>query len=63
MDGAIPQHRTPNEVAPRMAMSEYTVRKLCRQGKMPGAVKIGGRWKIDPAKTLALSQTAGPPKA
>ena len=33
-----------------LSISEYSVRKLARNGKIPGATKVGGVWRFDPDK-------------
>jgi excisionase family DNA binding protein len=38
---------TLQEVCVWLQYTEQTVKKLCREGKIPG-VKIGGRWRFDP---------------
>lgn len=37
---------TPEELAERLGVTKATIQKKCRQGKYPGAVKVGGKWKI-----------------
>ena len=37
---------TVDEVAEALKLHPYTVRRLCREGKMPG-FKIGGQWRFD----------------
>lgn len=37
---------TPAEVVEITQISEFTVLRLCREGKLPGAKKIGGQWRI-----------------
>lgn len=34
------------EVATLLRLSPYTVRQMARQGKLPGARKIGGEWRF-----------------
>lgn len=40
---------TPEEVAEYYRVSVETIRRLCNQGKIPGAKQIGRQWRI-PAK-------------
>jgi excisionase family DNA binding protein len=42
---------TAEEVADYYRVSADTIRKLCRDGKIPGAKQIGRQWRI-PAKFL-----------
>ena len=37
---------TVEEVAEALKLHPYTVRRLCREGKIPG-FKIGGQWRFD----------------
>ena len=36
---------TIDEVAEALKLHPYTVRRLCREGKIPG-VKFGGQWRF-----------------
>jgi excisionase family DNA binding protein len=36
---------TINEVAESLKLHPYTVRRLCREGRIPG-VKFGGQWRF-----------------
>ncbi len=38
---------TPEEVADMFGFHEESVRRLCRQGKLPAA-KVGRKWLFDP---------------
>lgn len=38
---------TPEDVAVLVGMHVETVRKMCRQGRMPGA-KVGREWRFSP---------------
>lgn len=49
---------TPAEAAPLLRLHEVTVRRLLRQGKLPG-VKTGREWRIS-AATLHDFLTAPP---
>ena len=35
------------EVSALLRVSERTVYDLCRSGKLAGAVKIGGQWRVE----------------
>ena len=37
---------TTDEVAQALKLHPYTVRRLCREGKVP-AFKFGGQWRFD----------------
>lgn len=37
---------TPYELAKKLGVTEATIQKQCREGLHPGAVKVGGKWKI-----------------
>lgn len=37
---------TPEELAEKLGYTKATIQKQCRQGLHPGAVKVGGKWKI-----------------
>lgn len=37
---------TPEELAEKLGCTKATIQKRCRQGVYPGAVKVGGKWKI-----------------
>lgn len=37
---------TPEELAEKLGVTKATIQRKCRQGKYPGAVKVGGKWKI-----------------
>jgi len=37
---------TTHEVADELRIPEPTIRKHCRKGQLPGAVRIGKTWRI-----------------
>ena len=37
---------SPEEAAKVFSLQPETIRRLCRDGKIPGARKIGGVWRI-----------------
>jgi excisionase family DNA binding protein len=37
---------TSQEVAEALRVPETRIRKLCREGRMPGALRIGKSWRI-----------------
>ena len=50
---------TPEQAAPMLGLSEDAVRRLCKQGRIKGAMSLSGRWLI-PSPPVRL---AGPRKA
>lgn len=42
------RYLTPEDVAALVGMHVETVRKMCRQGRIPGA-KVGREWRFSPA--------------
>lgn len=38
---------TPRQFADAVQLNERTVRRLANEGKLPGAYRIGGQWRID----------------
>lgn len=43
---------TLKEVCDMLKLSDRMVYDLCRQGRLPGAAKVGGRWRVDRQKLL-----------
>ena len=43
------KYLTIQQVCDLLQLGERTVYDLCRQGKLPGAAKVGGSWRVDPA--------------
>lgn len=37
---------TAEKLAEKLGVTKATIQKQCRQGLHPGAVKVGGKWKI-----------------
>ena len=46
---------TIEEVAEALRLHPYTVRRLCREGKVPG-FKFGGQWRFKKADIDALNE-------
>ncbi len=48
---------TTHEVASELRIPEPTIRKHCRKGQLPGAVRIGKTWRIpsDYARKLTIA--------
>jgi excisionase family DNA binding protein len=40
------EYYTPEEVADYYRVDPATIRRLCRDGKIPGAKQIGRQWRI-----------------
>jgi excisionase family DNA binding protein len=38
---------TPPEVAARLSVSRSTLYRLLEAGLLPGAVRVGGQWRVD----------------
>lgn len=53
-----PAYLTPSQAAGRLGVSVGSVRAWVRQGRMRGAVHLGGRWRI-PAETVERVRTHG----
>jgi excisionase family DNA binding protein len=37
---------SPEEVAEYYDVTAETIRRLCREGKIPGAIQVGKQWRI-----------------
>ena len=55
----VPEYITLQEVCDLVKLSDRKVYDLCRQGKLVGATKIGGRWRVDKEKLLAWLEAGG----
>lgn len=47
------------EVCEMLKLGERTVYDLCRQGKLPGAAKIGGQWRVNADELSAWLKAGG----
>lgn len=47
---------SPEEIADYYAVSPETIRRMCREGQIPGAIQIGRQWRI-PAEYVERNQT------
>jgi len=56
---AKPEFHTVAELAARLRLSERTAYDLVRQGRIPGAVKVGGQWRIRAAPLDAWLEAGG----
>lgn len=50
------RYETTKEHAFRMGVDESTVRRWCETGKMPGAYRVGSRWRIKPDRANRASE-------
>ena len=50
---------TIKEVATLLKISERTVYAMAKEGRLPGAVKVGGSWRVMSAKLLAWLDAGG----
>ena len=50
---------TIEEVCALLKLSDRTIYDLCRKGKLPGAAKVGGVWRVDQSKLTAWLQAGG----
>ena len=46
MPEAVPEFLTVPEVAVKLRIAERTTYDLVRQGRIPGAAKVGGQWRV-----------------
>jgi len=45
----VPDYLTLQEAATLLRIGERTAYTRCRSGQLPGAAKVGGRWRVDRA--------------
>lgn len=50
---------TINEAAALLKLSDRTVYEMLRGGRLPGAAKVSGKWRIDKRKLLAWLAKGG----
>ena len=55
----MPNYLTISEAARLLKLSERTVYDLCRQGRLAGAAKVGGQWRLDEDKLIAWMAGGG----
>jgi excisionase family DNA binding protein len=51
---------SPEEVAEYYDVSPETIRRMCRDGQIPGAIQIGRQWRI-PREYLQRTKTIPKP--
>ncbi len=54
-----PDYLTTEEVCALLKLSDRTVYDLCRKGKLPGAAKVGGVWRVERAVLVAWLKAGG----
>ena len=59
-----PEYLTLQEAAALLRIGERTAYTRCRSGQLPGAAKVGGRWRVDRATLESWLRRGGdaPPK-
>lgn len=45
----MPEYLTLQEVADLLRISERTAYTRCREGQLPGAAKVAGKWRVERA--------------
>ena len=50
---------TIKEVAALLKISERTVYAMAKEGRLPGAVKVGGSWRVLRAKLMGWLEAGG----
>ena len=55
----MPEYITLQEVCDLVKLSDRTVYALCRSGRLVGAAKVAGRWRVDKEKLLAWLEAGG----
>lgn len=52
---------TIREVCAILRIGERTVYELCRAGRLPGAIKVGGQWRVHRERLLNWVEHGGEP--
>lgn len=60
LDPAAAELLSPKEAAARLGLHEKTVVRMAREGRLPGALKVGREWRF-PADGLAPLPAVGVP--
>lgn len=55
----MPEYMTIPEVCEFLRLGERTVYEMCREGELPGAVKVGNQWRVDQEKLRAWLEQGG----
>ena len=53
------QYLTIQEVCALLRLSERTIYRMCREGDLPGAAKVGGSWRVRRANLEAWLAAGG----
>ncbi len=48
-----PEYATPEEIAEAVEVHPHTIRRECRAGRVPGAIRVGRSWVIPVADAEA----------
>jgi excisionase family DNA binding protein len=48
----VPQYLTITETAHLLRLGERTVYEMLRKGRIPGAAKVGGKWRVAEQKLI-----------
>ncbi len=55
----VPELLNITQCSALLGLSERWVYEMLRQGKLPGAAKIGGKWRVDRDKLMAWVAKGG----
>jgi len=55
----MPEYLTIPEVCTLLRLAEKTVYTMCREGRLPGAVKVGNQWRVEHEKLRAWLDAGG----
>jgi excisionase family DNA binding protein len=53
-------YMTSKEAARKLGCKERYIRKLCSDGRIPGAVKMGGSWFVPKSSTIKVQRRDNP---
>lgn len=55
----VTDYLTTEEVCALLKLSDRTIYDLCRKGKLPGAAKVGGVWRVERSVLVAWLKAGG----
>jgi len=55
----MPEYMTIKETAALLRLGERAVYDMLRRGRIPGAAKAGGKWRVDRAKVIGWMEAGG----
>jgi excisionase family DNA binding protein len=55
----VPEYLTIDDVCELLQLGKRTVYELARTGRLPGAAKVGGQWRVNKAKLTAWLEAGG----